>query len=1102
MSFKAGAGTARIDYGQGHLQLGATRLPAELVDKIGPELRFLTSLTPPCPLPGAGTWQPLKASGGGPKAKSHNHRNPGHRSPLPGLSAFLDKTSGWAMEVQEALSGRPGAQGPKAGPSRAFDSWKAWPAKPPLGISFLWAGPGEKRLEAIAESLLSAYRPEESLLLIANGQGLLSFAAQKLQSLEIPALCPGPPASPQEIRSSLPALSDQALKERQKSLDEANSDLLAAQKARQSLRDNLASLDKLAALQLDMERLREESSAKARIWDSQTEEIQALHEKWAAAAKRAKTPGLAGIFPGKKALALAEREAREELALAEELSQAHREDRSRMLSEALRLEEEFLAAQEECARLPSREELSSRLEAVSQGISLMAAKAQALSREKDPDPQKEIEKAKLILVRPEHLGLIPESRLFDWVIALSPDGHSYEARETLAGYALKARKGFVAAADFSAWSWESQGRRGPRPKSFGQELDSLREKDGPCDMKEKGESPAWANYLSPELSGIFNPQEGGERPEIPEGQKGLEAIASILSPLPPGLLAGQAEEGDGQGRMGPPFFWPCPQKFPELSAWGLDSPLARLELPPSLSLKGPDQDGPASPASALAAAFLAQSFFGLGSYAKGKSLSDRKEGSGRGGPVYVISPSWAQASIVSGALKDLLAGDGLGPWDQPALSSPPGQKAFCPVWSGGPEDFQGWPPAALVILDPGLLGQSSQRHPWQDRKTGRPAIIRALALAGGALLLLGNQAAMEKLSPIEGPLSELWAASSPLPANFIQDKATPLNFLQTIGQIEPQAPGPAGFLPKAGPLLSERESAEKDPAQRALAGAEDRDSRESPASLFAQTIIRLSQALPSHSPQKPRLGQPSAQGLGPRLSLAQALAQAKTEVLSIFPAISPAWYPALKESLEKAASKASLTILAEVPGPDGGQFPDMAVRDLKRRGAMVVPSTGFSGLLSIIDSRIISLEGARTAWDRDIAHLPALYMPEASEAILETLQYRLLRKKLEGSGYRQCPLCGWPFLLVFSHRPQNFGDRQPLKLGCLNPACPTYRRPRPLDERWPFREMGPVCPVDNSTRYQLRHKGSRASDKNRYWACPKHPDSCPWHRLLPGDAKP
>jgi hypothetical protein len=331
------------------------------------------------------------------------------------------------------------------------------------------------------------------------------------------------------------------------------------------------------------------------------------------------------------------------------------------------------------------------------------------------------------------------------------------------------------------------------------------------------------------------------------------------------------------------------------------------------------------------------------------------------------------------------------------------------ILSGEPIEFENFPPASLVILDTALISPHTT-HPYAKGRLAKQNLIRALSLADGALVIVGDEEKLLSL-PKDGPLGALF------------NKAT-----------------------------------DKVHYDGRLTGIET--------------------------------------------SIQDALDMAGESVFAALPAMSRGWWPALGPYFHNALKrKIDMVILAALPeGDEDREYPGNAIRELRIAGAKVILSEGFPDFLSIIDNKLFSWGSfpINPSHPNKILHMiRTISLPKAAKVLSEAMQLSLLSGKLSGIPIRSCPSCGWPFLLINQDRLRDFGDQNSLKLGCLNESCPNHKRPRPLDERWPF-QSPPLCELNHETQYQRTFLG-----KSEYWVCPTHPDGnpCPKHKVIPGDPK-
>jgi hypothetical protein len=235
------------------------------------------------------------------------------------------------------------------------------------------------------------------------------------------------------------------------------------------------------------------------------------------------------------------------------------------------------------------------------------------------------------------------------------------------------------------------------------------------------------------------------------------------------------------------------------------------------------------------------------------------------------------------------------------------------------------------------------------------------------------------------------------------------------------------------------------------------------------------------------------------LTMWEALDQAQQEAFFSLPVFEPSWWAPLSIHFQAALNRrVKITVLAQTPPPDAQKYCDTVIRDLRLFGAQVTLAQGFADLVGLIDQRYFAWgwpgpglggpPGWRSLW--------ALDLPRATPLVAQVAQAALIAKKLGPRGFRNCPQCGWPYILINQAKAQDFHHRQPLRLGCLNPNCPNHHQPRRLDERWPFLTP-PICPQDKETRYVRRQKG-----RGEVWACPAPGHDCPRLKVIPGDLKP
>jgi hypothetical protein len=413
-----------------------------------------------------------------------------------------------------------------------------------------------------------------------------------------------------------------------------------------------------------------------------------------------------------------------------------------------------------------------------------------------------------------------------------------------------------------------------------------------------------------------------------------------------------------------------PDQFPWLAELGVANPIN------AFSCSGPwgpvwravGEVGPFNPVSALASVHLA--------------LAARKL-AGTTDQILLLAPSPAQGALLRALIQDLA----------PHVQG---------LAAGEPAELADWPGAALVIMDTAL----GLEHPWAWRESGRTATLQALAMAQGAVCLLGDQEVINQAPP-DSPLVRLWNQAAQIKPSFHWPPAT-------------------------------------------------------------------------------------------AITMWEALNKAKNEAFFCLPPFEPAWWTPLSIHFQSALNRqVKITILAQTPEPEQRKYADTVIRDLKLFGAQVALAQGFPDLMGLIDQKYFAWGWpGRFGLGHDWNHLWTLELPLASPWINQVIQATLLSEKLGPRGFRHCPLCGWPYVVINQAKAQDFQRRQPLRLGCLNPACPIHQQPRRLDERWPFLNA-PICPKDQKTPYIRQPKG-----RGEIWVCPSPAHDCPPIKVIPGDINP
>jgi hypothetical protein len=921
-------------------------IPAQRLTDYSPEIAVKLLDSPPDPFPDKvfiGAIEPAP-----PKID-----NP---TPIKGFELFGDRLRGWLLFASEAA----------AGSAAPFDSG-LWPPLPagalPLGASFVFAPP-----HVLSQALLGILQklPEDETALVVSH---LDFALESLAS-SFPgalALMELPDGFEALKKASLPAFIET---EKAKALEMAKGAraLLDTHKeAEAAAAFQIDQLSKLSSLERSQALLRDEARQRRPNWEAAEEALARAREAWNQAGRPPK--GLGGLI-GKKARLEKMDAAKALLDKAETLMRDTRVEMESLLGEVRTVEAQLDDARALIASYPPKEELMSRLSALqAEGAKLLAEAAglEAAAADK-PLANKILSQAKVVLARPwwPEEGLLEPGALFDNVIIAASPVHDHKARQSLVKDLPRAKKRFIAAGDLSPICWTK-----PPP-----------EEDG---------GPAWRSYLAGGPASL-GAQTG------PAGQLGQghapKGTLTLIRPLSSSLSQGSlAFPGAGAFREDPAasflkilgplpesneafssYFTPNLSRHSWLSSLSLGAALSRLDLSiiPAVGpgLRAAGESGPASPGSALAAMRLAL-----------EALKAAAEAGDAEAKVYILTATPTQTALNLALAHDLGAPKGL--------------------YVGRPSDLATFPKAALVIMDAGLAPPQTDLG-WSAPEFGRPAFLKALGLASGALVVAASKEAVSQM-PKSSLFSRLW---------------------------------------------------------RALEGS----------------------AWPSlNPPQKGRFS--------------DCLDKAKDSAFLILPPFDSGWWPQLAPSVAQAARRRlKLTILASIPEDNDLKYSDLAIRDLRLYGANVILSQGFDGFLAIIDDRFLSLGRLETrAGKAQTPNLSTMELPKTALLASNLIQRQTIAAKLGPGSLRACPACGWPYVLLNDGKPRDLGDKQPLKLGCLNPACQRHKRPRRLDERWPF-QSPPLCPEDGVTRYELQKRGKRSS-----WVCPKHPDQCPVYKLLPGD---
>lgn len=227
------------------------------------------------------------------------------------------------------------------------------------------------------------------------------------------------------------------------------------------------------------------------------------------------------------------------------------------------------------------------------------------------------------------------------------------------------------------------------------------------------------------------------------------AIAAALAALRSSQEAAPARNEPSPNPLGPyPAFKrtdggstmrPIPSAYPGLLSINVQDGLGicPVSLPETFSLRASGEEGPVNMVTAYSAARLAAAYLEGEGPAKPALAAD--SGAGKERTALILAPSPSQARLCRALLEDF-------------------GKAGLAALAGEPGDFEGFPPASLVILDT-ALGPPPASHPWAKGQRGAKAVLQALALAGGALVLVGPERRLSELPP-DGPLGVLYRESA------------------------------------------------------------------------------------------------------------------------------------------------------------------------------------------------------------------------------------------------------------------------------------------------------------------------------------------------------
>jgi hypothetical protein len=170
-----------------------------------------------------------------------------------------------------------------------------------------------------------------------------------------------------------------------------------------------------------------------------------------------------------------------------------------------------------------------------------------------------------------------------------------------------------------------------------------------------------------------------------------------------------------------------------------------LPYPQGLSIRAPGEIGPSSPITALSSVKLALAYLDeKNSY--GRGLTEIKGNFPGGLPkaypfqekeksVVILCPSPTEAKLTKAIIRDL-------------------GKENLNILAGEPLEFENFPKVPLVILDSALVSPHTT-HPYAKGPLAKQNLIRALSLADGALIIVGDEERLLNL-PKDGPLGLLF----------------------------------------------------------------------------------------------------------------------------------------------------------------------------------------------------------------------------------------------------------------------------------------------------------------------------------------------------------
>ena len=694
---------------RGYFAAGADEHPAYVADRRGPELTLCLSADKPLGQTLSGRFQPAPLP-----ARPEPVRPPGQAAP-DGTDLFLDPQEGWVMNAAEAAGHKQTAFEPEYWPRVGRADLPDRLAT--SGIFFIWSQSSAGRAETTR--LLARRLTENNPPLLVVGQ-----APADLESLTaLPdlvytgAALPDSPLAP----ASLHSLAALALQAREREQAELRNRLTALQRQEAGVKARQANWTDLEALELRFAELGRRVQGLSKNWDQVRQTVQTSRETWeeASLAAQKSARGLLGwLKPGRSEVLAREARSREALTEAEKTMAVTRKEEESALAEARHLDQRLNLMRLDSQDWTSPGELAAELERLRAQADDLAAALAASSARPRPRLEDFLESAAVIAALPADLapGGLLHGRRFADILALTSAPPDHAERLFLASLALSADQRLTVLGDFTFWpAWSGRAPAGPEPPNF----------------------PAWHSLIVTEdldplkmflaLGGLFEagaiqPAEAPALSRLELGQSAAEtstqtAFTYIVPPTGQVPVPSEGEES-------PPLPQTPARKKPYA---GFSTATA------GLGLRAVGEMGPVNPVSALMAVRAALNF--------ARNLT------GPGPAVYILTASRAQARLAALMLED--------------LEAPPG-RIFC----GEPDDFNYWPQAPLVIIDPAFEAPHVS-HPWAWPSFGRQRLMRAWALARDKVWLTGRDEWLSRLSEA-APLAALWRLAGRRPAEADQ----------------------------------------------------------------------------------------------------------------------------------------------------------------------------------------------------------------------------------------------------------------------------------------------------------------------------------------------